>query len=187
MREARGMTNLPAPPPVRFLVTVSRILLILALVLAFCVLAGTLYAVYRGPNAGPIASFGGNRPAGTGANRGAGADRAGETAGQGPGVFTGIGRLRIPVAAGHGAEKATLILSIAFPYPPQDRAFAEELASRVGDFRRIAAEYFSSCSAEELRSPDEDALKAGLLRRYNAILMLGNIRALYFNDLLIFE
>jgi flagellar basal body-associated protein FliL len=172
------MTKLPASPPLRSLVIISRILLLLALVLVFVILAGTFYAVYRGPGAGPIAVFGGSGTAGPG-------DAAGS--GPTPGIFPGIGRLRIPVAAGGGAGKATMILSIAFPYPPQDRAFAEELASRVGDFRRIAVDYFSSRSVAELRNPDEDALKAELLRRYNAILMLGNIETLYFNDLLIFE
>jgi flagellar basal body-associated protein FliL len=182
MREVRTVTNNPASPPLRGLKIASRILLVLALVLVFVILAGTLYAVYRGPGSGPVVNFGADGTAGRGDGRGS------EKAGQGAaGIFTGIGRLRIPVAAYGGAEKATLILSIAFPYPQGDRAFTEELASRVGDFRRIAADYFSSRTAEELRNPDEEALKAELLRRYNAILMLGNIDALYFNDLLIFE
>jgi flagellar basal body-associated protein FliL len=175
------MENVPAPP-LGVLVVISRVLLILALVLVFVILAGALYAAYRGPNAGPLVELGADKTARPGTGGGT-ADQE-ET-----GVFTGIGRLRIPVAAGGGedAEKATLILSIAFPYAPQDRAFAEELASRAGDFRRIAVDYFSSCSVEELRNPDEGVLKAELLRRYNAILMLGNIEVLYFNDLLIFE
>jgi flagellar basal body-associated protein FliL len=168
------------------LVIVSRILLILSLVLAFVILAGTLYAVYRGPGSGPVVDFGADKTARPRTGDGAGAGAGNQEA---AGIFTGIGRLRIPVAAGSGtgAENATLILSIVFPYPPRDRAFAEELASRVGEFRRVAVDYFSSRPAEELRNPDEGALKAELLRRYNAILMLGNIETLYFNDLLIFE
>ncbi|MDR0622881.1 MAG: flagellar basal body-associated FliL family protein [Treponema sp.] len=179
------MTNLPASPPARGLTVFFRVLCFLALILAFCILAGTLYAAYRGPGSGPLIVFRADktaRPGTEGDNGTAAPERTG--------IFTGIGRLRIPVAGGDGtggAAKATLILSIAFPYPPGDRAFAEELASRVGDFRSIAVDYFSSRSAAELRNPDEDALKAELLRRYNAILMLGNIEALYFNDLLIFE
>jgi flagellar basal body-associated protein FliL len=183
MRDARRMTPPPAAP-LKGLAVVFRVLLVLALALVFVILAGTLYAAYRSPGSGPLFGFSGNgRADGISRNRGT-ADR------DQAGVFTGIGRLRIPVAAyggAGGAEKATLILSVAFPYPPGDRAFAEELASRVGDFRRIAADYFSSRSAEELRNPDEENLKAELLRRYNAILMLGNIEDLYFNDLLIFE
>jgi flagellar basal body-associated protein FliL len=167
------------------LVIASRVLLVLALALVVVILAGTLYAVCRSPGSGPVVDFGADGTARSGAGE------APETAGQGAaGIFTGIGRLRIPAAAYHGAggaEKAVLVLSIAFPYPPEDRAFTEELASRVGDFRRIAVEYFSSRTAEELRNPDEETLKAELLRRYNAILMLGNIEALYFYDLLIFE
>jgi flagellar basal body-associated protein FliL len=92
-------------------------------------------------------------------------------------IFTGIGRLRIPLS---GAS--TLILSIVFPYPADDRAFFEELTAKTENFRTIASEYFTSLSAQR-GGIDEDAAKAEILRRYNLILRLGKIQALYFNDL----
>jgi flagellar basal body-associated protein FliL len=160
----------------RPLLILYRTLLVLAAALGLLILGGTLYAMFRGPAAGDRAE-------------------AGEPglAAAGDAVFTGIGRLRILLASPAGAADnrgdgpAALIISIAFPYPPQDRAFAEELTSKVGEFRRIAREYFSSHSLEELRVMDEEKLKAGLLGAYNSALRLGKIRTLYFNDLLLFE
>jgi hypothetical protein len=165
--------------------------LILALALGALILGGSLYAVFRGSGA---------------AGDGAGPAAAEDT---GEAVFTGIGRLRIPLAApgkggggtgpfpgpdgvitggqAPGNEKAALVLSIVFPYPARDRAFTEELNSRVGDFRRITREYFSARTTDELRTADEKRLKADLLRSYNAVLRLGKIETLYFNDLLFFE
>jgi flagellar basal body-associated protein FliL len=165
----------PAEGPPRPLLILYRALLVLALALGLCILGGTLYAAFRG----------------TGGDASAGGAEAGEA---GEAVFTGLGRLRIPLAppenspaAAPGEGRAALIISIAFPYPSGDRAFTEELAAKTGDFRRIAVEYFSARSVEELRSPAEGKMKAELLAAYNAILRLGKIRTLYFNDLLLFE
>jgi flagellar basal body-associated protein FliL len=97
-------------------------------------------------------------------------------------VFNGIGRLRIPLS-----NYSTLILSIAFPYSAEDRVFAEELAARIGDFRTIAVDYFSSLPEEKLVSLDEDAAKAEILKRWNARLRLGRIETLYFSDLLVLD
>jgi flagellar basal body-associated protein FliL len=108
-------------------------------------------------------------------------------------IFTGIGRLRIPLAGGgsvpggSGISAATLILTIAFPYPPDDRPFSEELASKIGEFRAIAMDYFSALPAEKLANLDEGAAKIEILSRYNAGLRLGKIQALYFSDLMIVE
>jgi hypothetical protein len=156
-------------------------------------LGGTRDAAFRGAGGEP-----GDRAAVPAGPEGA--------AGAGEAVFTNIGRLRIPAAgynAGTGVSggqppgggssgpaeegRAALVISIAFPYPSGDRAFTEELASKVGDFRRIAVEYFSTRTPEELRDMDEKKMKADLLREYNAVLRLGNIETLYFNDLLLFE
>lgn len=171
MRVRRPSPGQAVPRP---LLILYRCLLALALVMGVLILGGSLYAVFRGQAAA------GNR---TG---------PGETADPGEDIFTAIGRLRIPLAApgntgGTGSERAALVLSIVFPYPVRDRAFTEELNSRVEDFRRIAREYFSARSADELRTTDEKNMKADLLQAYNAVLRLGKIETLYFNDLLLFE
>ena len=151
-----------------------RISVLLALFLAGLIIAGTIYAFARSPGSRPIFRIG-NSASGSTARDSAAANG-------GVNIFAGIGRLRIPVAG-----SSTLILSIAFPYPAGDRAFTEELAAKIGDFRAMASDYFSSLPAEKLVNLDEEAAKTEILRRYNASLRLGKIQALYFNDLMIIE
>lgn len=93
-------------------------------------------------------------------------------------VFSGLGRLRIPLS-----DSSILILSIAFPYPAHDTAFTEELAARINDFKSLAASYFSALPADKIANLDEEAAKQDILTRYNAILRLGQIRAIYFSDM----
>jgi flagellar basal body-associated protein FliL len=147
-------------------------MVLLLIALAGLLIAGTIYAFARSPGAGPLFRLGkaGGTVSGT------------EAAGDGVHIFAGIGRLRIPLA-----NSSTLILSIAFPYPPDDQSFTEELAAKIGEFRSIASEYFSSLPAEKLVNLDEGAAKAEILRRYNTSLRLGRIEALYFSDLVILE
>jgi flagellar basal body-associated protein FliL len=80
-----------------------------------------------------------------------------------------------------------VLVSIAFPYNPEDKAFSGELVSRIGDIRGITADYFASLQENELRSMEEGEIKSELLSRYNAILRLGQIRALLFDDYMIIE
>jgi flagellar basal body-associated protein FliL len=170
-------------PGAKGLLIVYRIIVAVILALVVVLIAGSLYAVFRSPDSGPLFQIG----SGAGGPVSGGAGNAGRGAADGAAnvsVFNGIGRLRIPAA---GQPPATIILSIAFPYPSQDRAFTEELASRIGEFRSIAGDYFSSLPEEQLVSLDEDAAKAEILRRYNALLRLGTIDALYFNDLMIVD
>jgi flagellar basal body-associated protein FliL len=153
---------------------VSRILTVTAAVLALALLGGTVYALaFRGKGekaeaAAPAPVPEGSPPAEAGLDS----------------MFTGVGRIRASTSA---PEAATVILSIAFPYSPRDNAFSEELASRIGDFRAGASDYFASFSADELRQKDDAALKAELLDRFNAMLHLGQITTLYFSDYLIIE
>jgi flagellar basal body-associated protein FliL len=163
--QGRRQVTASGPGPA---VLASRILTAIAAALALLLLVGTVYAlVFRGKSKEPESAARGLSPE-------AGLD----------GMFTGIGRIR---ASSGGPEPATVILSIAFPYSPDDRAFSEELAARIGDFRAGAADYFTSLSTEELRQKDEAALKAELLDRFNALLRLGQITALYFSDYLVIE
>jgi flagellar basal body-associated protein FliL len=154
------------------LIIIYRALLILLFFVGLLLLGGTLYAlVFLREGNGAVS---GQPPAAP--------SQAGEEQ-----LFTGIGRIR--VSAG-GDDSPTIIVNITFPYSQADKAFSEELAARVGDFRTITADYFKSFSAGEpgstdsLNSIDENILKEELLSRYNGILRLGKIRTLYFNDFL---
>ena len=150
-----------------------RIIITVIIVMVALIGAGTIIDLVRPAGAGPIITIGGRErgaPAGTAENR--------------DGMFTGIGRLRIPVS--HDPP-STLVVSIDFPYPPDDRLFAEELASRLGDFRAIAEAYFSSLPAQSLINLNEDTAKEEIIRRYNALLRLGRIETLYFTDFMVIE
>jgi flagellar basal body-associated protein FliL len=150
--------------------------MVVVFLLIFLLLGGTLYAlVIRGP-AGFNREGSSQRPPIPGEPGGV-EDYTG-------GVFTGIGRIRAVTA---DPLAATVILSVTFPYPPEDRAFSEELAAKIGQFRGITAEYFASFSAGELRGKEEETVKEELRQRYNSILRLGSITRLYFNDYMIIE
>jgi flagellar basal body-associated protein FliL len=183
-----------AKPSSLYLLAAYRVMVALVLLLVLFFVGGTLYALLGKPES-PLFRLGGaqdgiERP-GSGDPRGESSQSAVQPgaaqAGGAVSVFTGIGRLRIPLAAPAGGPATTMILSIAFPYPLNDRPFTEELAARVPDFRSMAAGYFSSLPPGELRAPDEEKAKKEILRRYNAVLRLGRIEALYFSDLMIVE
>ena len=97
-------------------------------------------------------------------------------------VYSGLGRLRIPLV-----NSSTLILSIAFPYSSGDIAFTEELAAKINDLRTLAVDYFSNLPEEKLIQINEDDAKREILRRYNAVLRLGRVEVLYFNDMMIID
>ena len=109
-------------------------------------------------------------------------------------IFTGIGQIRVPVPGSKpgtegvppaDSQPGMVILFVSFIYHPEDKAFSEELALRVRDFRQIITDYIGSFSAAELQKQGEDSIKAELLRRFNAILRLGQIETLYFSDFMI--
>ena len=103
----------------------------------------------------------------------------GEIGGQ---TFTGIGRIRVPTA---DPEPGMVILFVSFIYYPEDKVFSEELVLRIRDFREIIEDYIGSFTVEDLQNQEEDIIKLELLRRFNALLRLGQIETLYFSDFLI--
>ena len=162
-----------------------RCVIALISVLVAVLIAGSVYAVVRPSDSAPLFRVGTADGVERGRQEPPNSSRPAVDAANGAvGVFSGIGRLRIPAA---GQPPATVILSISFPYPLSDRAFTEELASRIGEFRSIATGYFAALSTEKIKDLDEDAVKAEILERYNALLRLGKIETLYFSDLLIVD
>ena len=153
---------------------VYRVLLLLVMFLMVLIASGSIFAVLRPPNSAPLFSIGKK-------NAGIKSSANGET-----NVFNGIGRLRIPLES-KGGKESTIIISIAFPYPPEDRPFTEELASKITNFRSITNDYFSSLPSAAFINFNEDTAKAEILKRYNAVLRLGRIETLYFTDLMILD
>jgi len=144
-------------------------LLSIAGILIIIILIGTVAGVARSNEASPVLRLGGTT-------------RAHSTADDDIRVFTGLGRLRIPLV-----NSSTLLLSIAFPYSASDITFTEELAAKINEFRSIAVSYFSTLPQEYIIQIDEDAAKQEILRRYNNSLRLGRIEALYFSDMLVID
>ena len=175
-------------PPSKKMLILYRVAVVLLLALVLALAAGSIYGLFRSPDSEPLFRLGSEEARESALNRAAPNRTAPNTypgaAGETTAVFSGLGTLRIPIA---GQNSATMVLSISFPYPANDRPFTEELASRIVDFRSIATGYFASLPVEKLLSLNEDAAKAEILRQYNALLRLGRIETLYFGDLMIVE
>ena len=97
-------------------------------------------------------------------------------------TFTGIGRIRISTA---DPQPGIVILFVSFVYHPNDKVFSEELVLKIKDFRDIIMDYIGSFTVEELQKQEEENIKRELLRRFNAVLRLGQIETLYFSDFMI--
>ena len=97
-------------------------------------------------------------------------------------TFSGIGQIRASTA---DYQPGMVIILVSFYYNPNDIGFSEELVHRIRDFREIISGYFSSLTLNDLSQLDENNIKTELLQRFNAILRLGKIEALFFNDYLI--
>jgi flagellar basal body-associated protein FliL len=97
-------------------------------------------------------------------------------------TFTGIGRIRISTA---DPQPGMVILFVSFIYYPDDKVFSEELVLKIRDFREIITDYIGSVTLEDLQTQDEENIKHELLRRFNAVLRLGQIETLFFTDFMI--
>jgi flagellar basal body-associated protein FliL len=148
-----------------------RVLQGIAAVLALVLLAGTLYAFILSPDRTAQAPE-------------AGFPQSSADGFQAPDIFTAIGQIRSSTT---GPNPSTVIFSVTFPYPADDKPFMEELNSQIVNFRNTTYEYFASLSTEELRRKDEPAIKTEILHRYNLLLRLGRIETLYFNEFLVIE
>ena len=140
-----------------------RSLLICLLLLGLIIICGTLYWVFSHGNPPDYIQI----------------DILPDIGGQ---TFTGIGRIRISTA---DPQPGMVILFVSFIYYPDDKVFSEELVLRIRDFREIITDYIGSFSIDELQIQEEDNIKHELLKRFNAILRLGQIEALYFSDFMI--
>ena len=147
----------------RILFYIYRSLIVIIILLCLIIIGGTIYGVFS--NSTPPGSVQ--------------VDELQNNKGQ---TFTGIGPLRVPTV---DPQPGMVIIYVAFTYFPQDKSFSEELVLRVRDFREIIMGYIGSFSVTDLQKQGEDLIKAELLRRFNAILRLGQIETLYFSDFMI--
>ena len=156
--------NLAGDRRSRILLLVYWSLIGLLILLGFGFIGGTIYGVFfhkNSPNKAQSTTF--------------------QQAGEGQ-TFTGIGTIRVSTT---DVQPGMVILFVSFIYYPDDKAFSEELALRVKDFRQIIIDYFSPFSVSELQGLNEDDIKSELLLRFNSILRLGQIETIYFGDFMI--
>lgn len=97
-------------------------------------------------------------------------------------MYTGIGRLRAKLKEDAEGIAPTVVISPVFPYDNNDKAFTEELAARIKDFRDITNKYISTLDKNARELSDDELLKKELLVRYNDKLRLGRVKTLYFTD-----
>lgn len=163
------------------LITIHRVLAAALAVAAAFIIAGTVYAMLTDRPTPRVAAVNADAAAAVDAAAKTPADEAIpiSAANASPAYFSGIGRVRVSLA---GEKTAVLVVSVIFPYDRSDIAFSEELAATTRKFRETTLEYFSKYSASELKTMDEDTLKNDLKKRFNALLRLGRIDALYFDD-----
>jgi flagellar basal body-associated protein FliL len=111
-------------------------------------------------------------------------------------TFSGIGRLRAPLKPDSPAKQgqqsgetipATVVIEPYFSYNSADRAFSEELAAHIRDFRTATLDYYISLPASSPILNNDEAMKTELLNRYNSVLHLGKITALYFTNFMIID
>jgi len=143
--------------------SIYRSLLMCLIILGLIIIGGTLHWVFshnNPPNHGQI-------------------NILSEIGGQ---TFTGIGRIRISTA---DPQPGMVILFVSFIYYPDDKVFSEELVLKIKDFREIISGYIGSFTVEDLQKQEEENIKHELLRRFNAVLRLGQIETLFFTDFMI--
>ncbi len=102
--------------------------------------------------------------------------------------FKEFGTLRIRTLPPEGTKTgepdqgALLVVSPWISYEADDTAFYEELVSKKKLFSTIIMEYFSGRTKNALLSIGEKNIKQFLLNAFNERLMLGKLKAVYFDD-----
>jgi flagellar basal body-associated protein FliL len=160
--------------PSRTLIIVQRFLAGLLILIALAVIAGTLYALIFQSRDASVETVPDQQTALQADNR----------IFTSKGTFTGIGRIRAKSAE---PDAAAVLITIAFPYDPDDISFSEELASKITQFRSETIQYFQSYTTDELRLKADEEIQEEILARYNALLRLGIIDTLYITDYMIID
>lgn len=103
-------------------------------------------------------------------------------------AFTEMGQIRVITKAPSETEAGTmLIVSPWFSYPEGDTVFFEELSQKHLQLKAIISDYFATRTKEELFTIGEPAIKNQLKKQINEMLVLGQIRDVYFDQYIFFE
>lgn len=103
-------------------------------------------------------------------------------------AYTNIGQLRVLTRApSEDTEGSVVVLSPWFSYPQDDTGLFEELSRKERQTKNIISEYFALYTKDQLLQKGEKQIKEDLLAHINEQLVLGKIRAIYFDQYLFFE
>ena len=98
-------------------------------------------------------------------------------------AYTDVGQIRVFSKKAEGEESSPLVVvSPWFSYPEGDKELFEELSSKEKQIQSVVAGYFAALTMEETRRKGEAQVKKELLELINSNLVMGKIRAVYFND-----
>ncbi len=98
-------------------------------------------------------------------------------------AFNEVGKLRISTKSDEENLRAIVVVSPWLQYEQSDTDFYEEMDRKLSGIKSIFNGYFSSKTKAELLSKSESAIKAELLDQVNSIMVLGKVKAIYFNEL----
>ena len=98
-------------------------------------------------------------------------------------AFIDVGQSRVFSKKSEEEESSPLVVvSPWFSYPEGDKQLYEELSSKEKQIRAVVAGYFAALTMEEARRKGEVRVKEELLELINSNLVMGKIRAVYFNE-----
>lgn len=98
-------------------------------------------------------------------------------------AFTDLGQIRVSSKRiSQAQDPAVIVVSPWFSYPTGDKTLFEELSQKERLIRSLFIQYFSSLTLDEIRARGENAVKEDLLYKINAELVMGKVRAVYFNE-----
>lgn len=98
-------------------------------------------------------------------------------------AFTDFRQIRVQTKVESEEEEPTVIVVCPwFSYPSRDKALFEELSQKERQIRSIFINYFSERTSREILEKGEGRIKEDLLEIINGQLVMGKIRAVYFND-----
>lgn len=109
----------------------------------------------------------------------AAADATGKTI-----IFGEIGVLRAITA---DRQPVTVVITPFFPYPADDPAFREELVQKTPAIRMAILGWFNAHTILEIGHIGEAGVKQELIGGINALLVLGRISVIYFDDYMVLD
>ncbi|WP_191018113.1 flagellar basal body-associated FliL family protein [Treponema zioleckii] len=98
-------------------------------------------------------------------------------------AFNEVGKLRISTKSDEENLRAIVVVSPWLQYEESDTDFYEEMDRKLSSIKSIFNGYFSSRTKAELLAKSENSIKTELLDQVNSIMVLGKVKAIYFNEL----